>query len=156
MNRVPSFAFRMAVAATILFFGVSCLQAQAQTPTPSPTPSAETASPSPSPAAKEPEEEEKNPFAPEPAPTLPPGMTGSDANDPRAKLAPGLYDAGEAAMGMKHLVLVKKPDAFQLGTANPDDPKVQKTLGQLGMANNAAKIPKPTAFGDRTACFREL
>ena len=143
MNRVPSFAFRMAVAAIILFFGVSCLQAQAQTPTPSPTPSAETASPTPSPAAKEPEEEEKNPFAPEPAPTLPPGMTGSDANDPRAKLTPGLYDAGEAAMGIKHLVLVKKPDAFQLGTADADDPKVKKILGQLNMGNNAAKIPKP-------------
>ena len=57
MNRVPSFAFRMAVAAIILFFGISCLQAQAQTPTPSPTPSAETASPTPSPAAKEPGED---------------------------------------------------------------------------------------------------
>ena len=43
-------------------------------------------------------------------------MTGSDTNDPRAKLAPGLYNAGEAAMGIKHLQLVKKPDAFQLGT----------------------------------------
>jgi len=143
MNRVPSFAFRMAVAAIILFFGRSCLQAQAQTPTPSPTPSAETASPSPSPATKEPEEEERNPFAPEPAPTLPPGMTGSDANDPRAKLAPGLYDAGEAAMGIKHLMLVKKPGTFQLGTTDPDDPKVQKVLGQLNMGNNASKIPKP-------------
>jgi hypothetical protein len=69
-------------------------------------------------------------------------MTGSDANDPRAKLAPGLYDAGEAAMGIKHLVLVKKPDAFQLGTADADDPKVQKTLTQLGMSNTS-KIPKP-------------
>ena len=42
---------------------------------------------------------------------------------------------------MKHLVLVKKPDAFQLGTSNPEDPKVQKTLGQLGM-RNTAKMPK--------------
>ena len=32
--------------------------------------------------------------APTPAPTLPPGMTGSDANDPLAKLTPGIYDAG--------------------------------------------------------------
>ena len=80
-------------------------------------------------------------FAPQPAPALPPGMTGSDANDPRAKLSPGLYDAGEAAMGIKHLLLLKKPDAFQLGVDNPDDPKVQKVLGQLGMGNNP-KIPK--------------
>jgi hypothetical protein len=130
MNRVPSAAFRVAVAAIILFFGMNRLQAQ--TPAPSSTPA----------PAQEPAEEEKDPFAPEPAPTLPPGMTGSDVNDPRAKLAPGLYDAGEAAMGMKHLMLVKKPDAFQLGAADADDPKVQKTLGQLGVTNTA-KMPKP-------------
>ncbi|MEP7039224.1 MAG: hypothetical protein ABI891_12885, partial [Acidobacteriota bacterium] len=40
----------------------------------------------------------------ESAPPLPAGMTGSDASDPRAKLSPGLYDAGETAMGMKHLL----------------------------------------------------
>ena len=142
MNRVPSFALRVAVAASILFSGMSLQQAQAQTPSPSPTPQAPAASPSPSPAAKEPDEEEKNPFAPEAAPALPPGMTGSDVNDPRAKLAPGLYDAGEAAMGIKHLTLVKKPDAFQLGSTNPDDPKVKATLGRLGMADTS-KIPKP-------------
>jgi hypothetical protein len=129
MNRVPSAAFRVAIAAIFLLFGVSRLPAQAQAPA---TP----------PAAPEPEAEEPNPFAPEPAPALPPGMTGSDVNDPRAKLAAGLYDAGEASMGMKHLVLVKKPDAFQLGAADPDDPKVQKMLGQLGRGN-ASKIPKP-------------
>src|SRR5215831_4726105 len=50
---------------------------------------------------KEEGEEDGNPFAPKPAPPLPPGMTGSDPNDPRAKLAPGLYDAGEVAVGMK-------------------------------------------------------
>jgi hypothetical protein len=68
-------------------------------------------------------------------------MTGSDVNDPRYKLTPGLYDAGEASMGMKHLLLVKKPDAFQLGTDQPDDPKVQKTISQLGIGM-AAKMPK--------------
>ena len=131
MNRVPSFAIRLAVAATILFFfGVSRIRAQA---------------PPPPPPAQEPakaEEEEENPFAPEPAPLLPPGMTGSDANDPRAKLTPGLYDAGEASMGIKHLILLKKPGAFQLGSADPDDPKVQKTIAQLGIGS-AAKMPKP-------------
>jgi hypothetical protein len=69
-------------------------------------------------------------------------MTGSDVKDPRAKLTPGLYDAGEAAMGIKHLTLVKKPEAFQIDTADPDNPQVQKTLGQLGM-NDTSKIPKP-------------
>jgi len=69
-------------------------------------------------------------------------MMGSDASDPRANLAPGLYDAGETSMGIKHLTLLKKPDAFQLGASDPDDPKVQKMIGQLGIGNTA-KMPKP-------------
>lgn len=78
----------------------------------------------------------------ETAPALPAGMTGSNINDPRAKLTPGLYDAGEAAMGIKHITLLKKPDAFQLGTNDPDSPNVQKTLGLLGVGDTS-KIPKP-------------
>ncbi len=77
----------------------------------------------------------------EKAPPLPAGMTGSDSNDPRATLSPGLYDAGEAAMGIKHLMLLKKPGAFQLGTNDPDSPIVQKTLGLLGVPD-ASKMPK--------------
>jgi hypothetical protein len=126
MNRASGVAFRVMGAAIALSFSVSRMQAQEP---PKPPPAAE-------------EEEDKNPFAPEPAPALPPGMTGSDANDPRAKLKPGLYDAGEASMGIKHLQLLKKPDAFQLGAADPDDPKVQKTIGQLGIGNTL-KMPKP-------------
>jgi hypothetical protein len=105
----------------------------AQTPAPSP---------SPSPSEESTKQAQANPFAPEPAQPLPPGMTGSDVNDPRAKLAPGIFDAGEAAMGVKHILLVKKPDAFQLGSNDPDNPKVQTTLGQLG-AGDASKMPKP-------------
>jgi hypothetical protein len=130
MNRVPSLAFRVAVAATILFSGVSRLHAQGSTPPP--------AAPEP---AKTPEADE-NPFAPTPAPPLPAGMSGSDVNDPRFKLTPGLYDAGETSMGMKHLQLLKKPDAFQLGVTDPDDPKVAKTVQQLGIGA-MMKIPKP-------------
>jgi hypothetical protein len=132
MKQVPRFAFRAAVTAIILCCGVSRMHAQAQTPA-TPPPAQE--------PAKAPEEEE-NPFAPQPAPALPLGMTGSDANDPRAKLTPGLYDAGETSMGIKHLQLLKKPDAFQLGSAEPDDPRVQKTLGQLGVGD-PSKMPKP-------------
>src|SRR5215467_4336440 len=44
-------------------------------------------------------------------------------------------------MGLKHLVLFKKPDAFQLGSSNPDDPKVQAMLAQLRVGDTA-KIPK--------------
>jgi len=128
MNRAQRLAFFAAIMAVTLFFSVSWLHAQAQKPAPSS-------------GAQADDEEEANPFAPEPPPTLPPGMTGSDVNDPRAKLSPGLYNAGEAAKGLKHLVLVKKPDAFQLGSSNPDDPKVQKMLGQLRVADTA-KIPK--------------
>ena len=101
------------------------------------------------------EARKRNPFAPEPAPPLPPGMTGSDANDPRAKLTPGLYDAGEASMGIKHLLLLKKPDAFQLGATDPDDPKVQKTMGQLGVGESGEDAEGAEA-GDRAAGFREL
>jgi hypothetical protein len=142
MKRVPSVLFFVAVAAIYLSSGVSRLHAQAPTSAPAPAAEAQTPAPSPSPSAEKPGEEEKNPFAPEPAPALPAGMTGSDVNDPRAKLTPGLYDAGEAAMGIKHLTLVKKPEAFQIDTADPDNPQVQKTLGQLGM-NDTSKIPKP-------------
>jgi len=135
MNKVPRIALRVTAAAAILFCTSAKLPAQAQSPVPSPSPSA-------SPSAQAPDDEERNPFAPEPAAPLPPGMTGSDVNDPRAKLTPGLFDAGEAAMGMKHLLLLKKPPAFQLGTSDPDDPKVQQILSRSG-ANNLSKIPKP-------------
>jgi hypothetical protein len=126
MNRMPSGAFLVAATAMVLCFGVSRMQAQAP--------------PKPSPAEEV--EEDENPFAPQPAPPLPPGMKGSDANDPRAKLGPGLYDAGEASMGISHLMLLKKPDAFQLGTSEPDDPKVQKMIAQLGVGNTS-KMSKP-------------
>ncbi len=77
----------------------------------------------------------------QPAPPLPKGMTGSDASDPRTKLSPGLYDAGEAALGMKHLQLVKKPSAFQLGSDDPDSEQVNKTLGLMGVAD-PSQMPK--------------
>src|ERR1700726_2113175 len=126
MNRVQRVAFRLAsVAAISLCFSVSAIQGQTET-TVSPTSAPE--------AAKAPEADE-NPFAATPAPPLPPGMTGSDANDPRFKLTPGMYDAGEASMGMKHLLLLKKPDAFQLGATDPNDPKVEKMVRQLGIGD---------------------
>lgn len=138
MNRAWSLILCLLFLAAIFCgLAVNRTQAQAQPATP---PQADANKPAP-PADKADEEKEEDIFAPQPAPALPPGMTGSDANDPRAKLAPGLYDAGEAVMGVKHLLLLKKPDAFQLGTNDPDDPKVQKMVSQLGMGNNP-KIPK--------------
>ena len=72
--------------------------------------------------------------------TLPAGMTGSNANDPRSSLKPGLFDAGETAMGMQHVLFLQKPDAFQIKATDPDDPQIQKILQQLGATN--PKIPK--------------
>jgi hypothetical protein len=134
MNRVQRVAFRFAgVAAIVLCFGVSAIRAQTDTQAP--------ASSAPAPEASKAPDADENPFAATPAPPLPPGMSGSDANDPRFKLTPGLYDAGEASMGMKHLLLLKKPAAFHLGADHPDDPKVAKMIRQLGIGD-LAKMPK--------------
>src|SRR3954452_20366095 len=69
---------------------------------------------------------QNNPFAPQKAPPLPAGMTGADTNDPRAKLTvAGMWDAGEVTSGMKHIALLKKPDAFML-PSDPNDAKVTR------------------------------
>src|SRR5688572_16072257 len=73
---------------------------------------------------------------------LPPGMKGSDSSDPRASLSAGMYDAGETSVGINHVLLLKKPDAFQLGASDPDDPKVKTTLGKIGIADTS-KMEKP-------------
>jgi hypothetical protein len=134
MNRVPHVAKGAALLAMILGSGLGSPQARGQKPLTGPRPAA--------PPSEQPAGGDNNPFAPEPAPRLLPGMTGSDVTDPRAALTPGLYDAGEAAMGIRHVMLFKKPDAFQLGTAEPDDPKVKQTLDRLGFSG-MSKIPKP-------------
>jgi hypothetical protein len=154
---VHTMAFRLLLAS---FLFCLCFATRIQAQTPSPSPSQESAKPAETKPTKQ--ESEENPFAPEPAATLPAGMTGSDANDPRAKLAPGMYDAAETSMGLKHVVLIKKPDAFQLGSTNPDDPKVQKTLGLLGVgAADSLKMTKPVqlvvaqlAFANSDLAFR--
>jgi hypothetical protein len=139
LNPMLNAIWRVAMAAMLLGYLASLAHAQQQQPA---TPTSPAAQPPAQPAAEEkPAEEEENPFVPQPPQPLPPGMTGSDVNDPRAKLTPGLYDASDAARGIKHLLLLKKPEAFQLSSSDPDDPKVQQTIGQLGI--NLAKIPKP-------------
>jgi hypothetical protein len=135
----------MRVLGCAILLGVGGLRVPAQNPPPAPStpPAAQKPADGNKDADKDKnkeDDEDENPFAPEPAPSLPPGMKGSDASDPRAKLTPGMYDAGETSMGMKHLALIKKPDAFQLGTSDPEAEKVKKTLSQLGM--NDPKIPK--------------
>ena len=136
MSRVHTIAFRLLVGSLLsgLFF---VGQMQAQTPSSQDSKKPTNAKPD----QNKVEKAEEDSFAPEPAPPLPAGMTGSDANDPRAKLKPGMYDAGEVSLGLKHLTLVKKPGPFELDSVNPDDPKVQKTLGLLGVAD-PSKMPK--------------
>jgi hypothetical protein len=133
MNRSQLLIFRLlSTTFAVVFLGSVTARLQAQTPPAPPPPAAKAA-----PAA----EEEEDPFAIQAATPLPPGTTGSTTNDPRVGLKPGLYDAGEAAMGIKHVAFLKKASAFQLSSTQADDPVVQKTLDTLGV--NKAKIPKP-------------
>lgn len=119
MNLIQTVTFRLfAVTIFSVLFAVGAI---AQTATPAPQP-------------------EPNPFGLEKAPPLPAGMAGSNADDPRSKLSPGMFDAGEASVGIKHLLLLKKPDAFSLGT-DPNDPRVIKGLGAMGIPKDA-KIPE--------------
>src|SRR6185312_4769965 len=55
---------------------------------------------------------------------------------------PGMYNAGEISLGLKHLLLLKKPGPFQLSSNDPDNPEIQKTLGLLGITDTS-KMPKP-------------
>lgn len=129
MNRIQIRAFHYFVV-TILVGLLLVMGSTAQTP-------------SPSPGAMKPAEPEpaQNPFALEKAPPLPAGMTGSNANDPRSKLSSGMFDAGETSLGIRHLLLLKKPDAFDLGT-DPNDPRVDKALGALGVPKGAPIPPQ--------------
>ncbi len=134
MNRAHTIAFRL-LAGSILLWSCFAGKTQSQTPSSQELTKAANATPD--------QKKAENPFAPEPAPPLPAGMIGSDVNDPRAKLAPGMYDAGEVSKGMKHLLLLRKPGPFQLDTADPNNPEVQNTLGLLGITD-ASTMPKPT------------
>jgi hypothetical protein len=132
MNRVQLFTLRL--AALVFASALICTNAtHAQQQAPAQPQAQAPAGQAPAAGTPQQKEDDDNPFASKPAPPLPAGMKGSDANDPRYKLTPGLYDAGEAAVGIKHLALAKKPDAFQLGTNDPKDPKIAKTLATLGM-----------------------
>lgn len=146
MSRVRGNALRLLIAsfALCLCFGTTT---RAQTPAASPAQDP-TKAPDKKPASQQPE----NPFAPEPAGPLPAGMTGSDANDPRSKLTPGFFDAGEAALGMKHIQLVKKPEVFQLGSDDPDSPKVKQTLSLMGIPASMP-IPKPAVLATAQLAF---
>lgn len=70
------------------------------------------------------------------ATTAPNPENGSTTNDPRAGLKPGMYDAGEAILGMQHVAFLKKPDPFQAPPPKPDAKPMQRMLSQLGYSNS--------------------
>jgi hypothetical protein len=128
------------IAAIVLLYPVCTVAQQPATPAPS-TPPPAAKPPDAKAAAKPTPTDEMDEFAPKPAPPLPPGMMGSDTKDPRYTLKAGMYNAGQAAMGMKHVLFLKKATAFRLDATSPDDPQVDKTLALLGV-NNMMKMPK--------------
>jgi hypothetical protein len=93
------------------------------------------------------------------APKLPAGMTGSNPKDPRTSLKAGVFDAGEAAMGIKHIGLLKKPTAFDIGT-DPNSPMFAKALTALGIPPDAPIPPAqkmafaPLAFANSDIAFQ--
>jgi hypothetical protein len=130
MNRSRLLNTLLVIAVTLL--GVAAVSAQ--------TPTSAADKPAPPPAPKPAASgAQQNPFAPQPAPPLPAGMTGSNTSDPRYKLKGGMFDAGETSMGIRHITLLKKPEAFQLPN-DPMDTKVDKAISQLGFGD-PAKIP---------------
>ncbi len=138
MNLESTFTGRLGavalVASLLVFLSSSPLAARAQAPA---TPAATQGTPH----AAKPAAEDEDPFAPQPPAPLPPGMSGSTTNDPRVGLRAGMYDAGEAAMGLQHLAFLKKAPAFQMTGTSAEDPAVQKALAILGVSD-VNKIPK--------------
>jgi len=92
-------------------------------------------------AAEAEEGEDENPLLRSRLRRLPAWDDGSDANDPRAKLTRGLYDAGELSIGSSTLTAAQKPARFSWGPLIPTS-EVQKMLGKLRVGN-ASKMPKP-------------
>ena len=138
MNPRKRLTVRLALvpaAAIVLLCPASLIYAQQPaTAAPATPPAQANADAKPTPA------DELEEFAPKPAPPLPAGMTGSDTKDPRYTLKPGMYDAGEAAMGMKHVYFLRKPGPFRLEATSPDDPQVDKTVSMLGVFDKS-KVP---------------
>jgi hypothetical protein len=152
MNQAHTLAFRLLLGSLLLWL---CFPGKPQAQTPPSQEPTKTANANP-----DQNKAEADPLAPEQAPPLPAGMTGSDTNDPRFKLKPGLYDAGETSKGLKLLQLFRKPGPFQLGADDPNDPKVQQTLGLIGRSDTS-KMPKPEqlmmaqlAFANSDLAFR--
>lgn len=150
----------VAAVAIVLLFPICLTHAQEPAPAAPAAQAPATKIPDAKAAAKPTPTDEMDEFAPKPAPPLPAGMTGSDTHDKRYTLKAGMYNAGEASMGMKHLFFLKKPAAFRLDATSPGDPQVDKTLKLLGVGD-ASKMPaalKPViaqlAYADSDFAFQ--
>lgn len=66
--------------------------------------------------------------------------------DPRVGLKAGMFDAGEAALGMEHIDFLKKPAAFTASPVKPDDGPMQRLLAQLVFANSDFAFEGNTLF----------
>ena len=142
MNRLHAITFRLLTVSVVwCAFITAAVFAQTASPSPAKTTDSKSAN-----------QDGENPFGLEYAKPLPAGMKGSNANDPRAKLKPGMYDAGEAAFGIKHITLLRKPDAFQLGSTDVASVRVKQTLGTLGV-DDVSKIPPTVALSFAALAF---
>jgi hypothetical protein len=76
------------------------------------------------------------------------GSGGSSATpaDPREGLKAGMYDAGEAALGIDHIDFLKKPEVFQAPPPKPTDGPFAKLLSALSFANSDFAFEGNTLF----------
>ena len=143
MKPINIIAFRIVIASLVL---CSCYAVGIQAQTPN-------ASPAKSPAPKTASQSTGESSGLRNSKLLPSGIRGSNAEDPRARLKSGLYDAGEAALGIRHLTLLRKPDSFQLGSLDAASPRVKQTLvGTFGIPE-AAPIPPSEALSLAALAF---
>ncbi|HKR26566.1 MAG TPA: hypothetical protein VJS11_03890, partial [Acidobacteriaceae bacterium] len=66
--------------------------------------------------------------------------------DPRIGLKAGMFDAGEASLGLEHIDFLKKPQAFTAPPLKPGDGPMQKLLAQLVFANSDFAFEGNTLF----------
>lgn len=140
----------MKIDPRLLQFAAACSLAAATTAFAQTPPAAAASQPSAAPAAGE-----AKPVTPPPPPkVIDTGVLAnprSGKDDPRIGLKAGLYDAGEASMGLERLASLPKPPGFAPGdvvvTPGPPPPEPPNPPG--GNAEGAARVPQapPNAYG---------
>jgi hypothetical protein len=80
------------------------------------------------------------------APAAAPTPAAAAPADPREGLKAGLFDAGEASLGLQHIDFIKKPDAFTAPPPKPTDGPFAKILSALSFANSDFAFEGTTLF----------